>query len=736
MKQRRKPFSWLVRTALIAAIGLLVWHYWPVQQVESLQIEGGSKLKFRTFGDQVQIYENGQWSPFFVKGVNLGAALPGFDPGNLPIPKSTYLKWFKMMSELGANVVRIYTIHQPEFYQALVEYNRENPEHPLYFIQGVWSPEEELAEKKDAFDPEIYDKFRQEITYAVNAVYGNANIPQMFGKAHGVYKTNAGPYLLAWHIGTEWDPMAVQTTNEKYGEKTAYNGVYISAKEGSPAFEVWLADMLDHLASLEIQYGWQHPLTFTNWVTTDPLTHPGEILIEEDLVSVDATRLFAHDWAAGYFAAFHAYPYYPDFFRFDETLHDVLNPDGSPNTYRSYLRKLKAYHKDMPLLITEFGVPSSVGVAHLTGMNRNQGGHDEKSQGEINASLLRDIHAEGIAGAIVFSWQDEWFKRTWNTMEFEIPEDRRKLWNNVLTNEQKFGLIGMYGSKEETLVIDGDDRDWNELKASEKVRISGPNSVFEEIWMTHDEAYVFVLARLKQPFDPERETLFFGSDTLPGGNRKSGLLGSVELDEGLETVISLGKPEESEIRIASNYDFHTRLYGKKYGMIEVKEEEMKDNSGVFLPWRLSVGLELIPPDTRKYNPFEEIDVGKLPRGTTDSSSEAYNSLAMWEAKERIVELRIPWMLLGFTDPSSLQVMDYAENGGEFVSRTTEGIRLVPWIRERATGRIEGLGEGGGYSLSQIPHYTWEPWEEPKYVERKKKSYDIMKQAFAELGAAK
>ena len=40
----------------------------------------------------------------------------------------------------------------------------------------------------------------------------------------------------------------------------------------------------------------------------------------------------------------------------------------------------------------------------------------------------------------VFAWVDEWFKRTWNTMEHQEPA-RRQLWHDPLTNEQWFGLI-------------------------------------------------------------------------------------------------------------------------------------------------------------------------------------------------------------------------------------------------------------------------------------------------------
>src|SRR5690606_27348702 len=108
--------------------------------------------------------------------VNMGATIPGHFPGELPISKKDYIRWFGLIQEMGANVIRVYTIMMPQFYEALVEYNADHRDNPLFFIQGVWSPEEQLIEGQDAFDPAVKEQFAQEIKDAVNAVYGKADI--------------------------------------------------------------------------------------------------------------------------------------------------------------------------------------------------------------------------------------------------------------------------------------------------------------------------------------------------------------------------------------------------------------------------------------------------------------------------------------------------------------------------------------------------------------------------------
>jgi hypothetical protein len=198
--------------------------------------------------------------------------------------------------------------------------------------------------------------------------------------------------------------------------------------------ESWLASMLDYTAERDAKRGWSRPLTFTNWPTLDPLKHPEEPLEQEDLVSVDATHIGATDkWPGGFFASYHAYPYYPDFMRFAKSYQDYKRPrDGKVDPYSGYLHALRKYHGDQAVAITEFGVPSSLGDAHNGPVGRSQGDHSEQEAMRIDADMLRDIKEEGFASGIVFAWIDEWFKFTWNTLDLELPRDRRQLWRNDL----------------------------------------------------------------------------------------------------------------------------------------------------------------------------------------------------------------------------------------------------------------------------------------------------------------
>ncbi|WP_337032901.1 hypothetical protein [Paenibacillus illinoisensis] len=733
-RRRRKRWMLTMLTGAVVLTGgiLAGWQYMQPQLV-TYTAENGTEMKFKTEGDRFMEYgPDGTWREMFVKGVNLGATSPGYYPGEFPLTEEDYLRWFQQIQEMGANVIRVYTVHEPIFYSALVDYNRGR-EQPLYFIQGIWSPEEELIEKQDAYADHIEQTFKQEIEKAVTAVYGDADIPEKAGASSGKYKKNAGKYLMAWHVGTEWDPTMVDNTNEKHPDVPQYKGVHFSGTADASPFENWLAELLDYTAVLEKKYGWEHPMTFTNWVTTDVLEHPGEPLYEEDLVSVDARHIQPEEWQGGYFAAYHVYPYYPDLFHTDQTLQTIKDANGEYNTYKSYLRKLKAEYSDMPVMVTEYGVPSSLGISHLGMGGRDQGGHNEAEQGAIDASLTQDIYDEGYAGAILFMWQDEWFKKTWNTMPFEIPADRRAYWLNVLTNEKMFGLLAMDPGKQEQLTIDGKLDDWAALNEEEVTVWQGKVDGIQEMKLTHDEAYLYIGMTLDQPFDPDKTVLRIGTDTLAGGNQPGERLPERTLSDGLETVITLGQDDESQVEIAKDYDFNQRLYGKEgYDMLPDKQANAADP---FHPWNLAVSLRMTPPDTRSAHPFMNEKVGILKRGTTAPGQSDTDSLTTWQYDGNQVEMRIPWMLLGFGDPSSLQVIDYGplQEGRAFKTVKTEGITLVPWLMDRSTGSVAWpAGDQTTLDLKTLPVYSWQPWETVKYSERLKLSYEEMKKVFEQI----
>lgn len=164
---------------------------------------------------------------------------------------------------------------------------------------------------------------------------------------------------------------------------------------------------MNDMASAVAATGWTVPIAFANWPTTDPLRHPNEPNPHEDLVGVDANHVLpTASWPGGTFASYHVYPYYPDFLQYQPSLqHSVF--DGHHDPYAAYVRALQHHHQGvMPVMISEFGVPSSLGSAHPGTLGRGQGDHTEKQAMRMDAQMLREMPNLGMAGAFIFEWTD------------------------------------------------------------------------------------------------------------------------------------------------------------------------------------------------------------------------------------------------------------------------------------------------------------------------------------------
>ncbi|WP_338449964.1 hypothetical protein R4Z09_28110 [Niallia oryzisoli] len=689
---------------------------------------GGMKVVGHSGEDYLQVYKNGAWEDLLIKGVNMGIAKPGAFPGETKISKSDYARWFDQISEMNANAIRVYTIHPPAFYQALYEHNRERND-PLYLFQGVWVNEETFTEKQNAFDQAVTDDFKQEIQRTIDLIHGNAELEERAGHASGTYAHDLSPYLLGWILGVEWDPEAVVGTNEKNADRASFDGKYIMTSNASP-FEVWLAEMMDFTANYEAEtYGWQHPMSFTNWVTTDLLEHPAEPNLEEDLVSVNPNVILAKEsFYPGLFASYHIYPYYPDFLNYEEEYVEYVDHRGKKNNYAGYLHDMKEHH-DMPLLVAEFGIPASRGMAHENVYGFDQGNHSEQKQGELLKSLYEDIAAEKMAGGLVFSWQDEWFKRTWNTMDFDNPE-RRPYWDNVQTNEQHFGLLSFEPDKEDTqLQVDGDPSDWKGRGLEPISFGANENGPIKNVYMASDARGLFL--RIDYDKKQWKEDEFNASILLntiqnQGQSTVPGVPAAKE--EGIDFLVELNGKDHSRVLVDSYYDPFYYLYGEKLQMIEMEPNAGTVNNGVYHPIRLILNKRLTIPKqdgSQVQLPLTAYETGKLTYGNGNPDAKDFNSLADFYMKDGILEIRLPWLMLNMKDPSQKEIMgDLWSGDGLESTENIDSISAAVLVTDREKEIVQ-----------QVPwmQFTWDNWQEPIYHERLKKSYDVMKEVFGVAG---
>ena len=107
-----------------------------------------------------------------------------------------------------------------------------------------------------------------------------------------------------------------------------------------------------------------------------------------------------------------------------------------------------------------------------------------------------------------------------------------------------------------------------------------------------------------------------------------------------------------------------------------------------------------------------ITPGEMVFGTTDPSDEDFDSRSTWSADGKVIELRLPYQAIGFSDASSLQAYRIEPDGSvgtDTVDRV--GITIVV-----------------GDEVFETAGYAWEPWQIPAWHERIKDGGEVFAEA--------
>jgi hypothetical protein len=704
----------------------------------------------RTRGRRFEVPAGGRWQPFYVRGVNLGAALPGRYPAEFPADSARYAGWLDTLAAMHANALRVYTIFPPGFYRALRAFNLRRPSHALWLIQGVWT---ELPSGDDLAEPSWQAEFRTEMRRVVDLVHGAATIPSRPGHASGRYDADVSAWTLAYIIGREWEPYAVQAFDRRRSAEGSYAGRFL-AVEHAPAMDLWLAEQCDFMLAYEFDsYNALRPIAYTNWPTLDPLTHPtepttaeealqrrhagrpaeGKVLeLENDAVGLDANLVRpTRSNPAGWFASYHAYPYYPDFILLDPGYARARSSEG-PSNYFGYLQDLVAHHGGMPTLISEYGVPSSRGMAHYGPQGWNHGGHDERAMAAIDARLTREIKEAGAAGSVLFAWMDEWFKRNWMVIDFEIPLDRTRLWHNVMDAEQSYGILGQYGGDAGRPRLGGDPAPWRALRTIDE-RPTDADRAPHTLRAGADESYLYLAVELiPGRFAWDSLGIQLAIDTyLPLIGQHLVLPVGVKSEIGFEFLVDLLTPDSATIRVTPDYNRHTGRPSAASGddlghfnrrpVVPVDREDGRFDSLFVVTNRARFGRD------GTFFPARGSDRGRLSFGT-----EARSTLADWYVDETagLLELRLPWDLLNVTDPSSRTLLYDRDSVGQFGTARAGDFHfgVLVWRKGDVPVVVQAVPalRDGGWRAADFAGWHWSGWSEPRSHAGLKPVYDSLK----------
>lgn len=622
------------------------------------------------------IWNGEYYSPLFIKGMNLGVAVPGTFPGELKATRDDYARWFQMIRDAGFNSIRLYTLHFPRFYEELKKFNEQNPNTPLLVFQGVWL-EEELSGYNDNLNF-LTESFEQEIEENVRAVHGDITIQQRLGKAYGTYTADISPWVLAYIIGREIHPPEVLETNQSDPGPHTFDGNYLSISDVE-ASEAWIVERLDHLLTFEMNnYGTQRPVSASSWPTLDPIDHPEEIGHEE-LASIDLKNINFDNAKAGFFVSYHAYPYYPDYIIRDPRYVQFEDHIGQ-NSYLGYLTFLKNYYTDFPLIIAEFGGSSSWGVARYAHNGIHHGGYSELEQGKNNLRMLENIHAAGAGGGIQFSWIDEWFKQTWITNPFDFEIDRRVLWHNVTGAEQNFGIIGYRKPRNLDL--------WEEFGEDEKIK---------SVKAQADYTY-FKLELATQNHIQESDTIWISLDTYDETLGESILPNGQTVTNRAEFALKITN-YSAKLFVTQAYDLYG-IWFHESGPEQLYQSIPTDGE----PWKLVRWKNHIENE-------EAQDIGNFNVNRLNIPPKSTDGVRLYTDR---IEIRIPWSLINYIDPSRREVMHDDRSTPERGTRISEGIHIGIFYND--------------FAAETSDRFSWDVWHSVDEAEEYKKAgYYLMKE---------
>lgn len=640
------------------------------------------QVPFSVDTKNLTVWNGEDYVPFFIKGINLGVSVPGTFPGELAATKEQYERWIADIQDVGFNCIRLYTLHYPRFYEALKEFNEANPANPMYVMHGVWLEEEMENYTNDLY--ELNEIFNMEIEDIVNCIHGNNNIDHRYGKAYGVFSADISPWIMSYIIAREIHPAEIEETNNKHANQTSYSGQIFKLSTASPS-EVWAVSKLEYLVNYErTNYNTERPVSITSWPTLDPLTHPTETTTDEDKQSLDLANLDFSGAPAGYFASFHAYPYYPDFISNDPTYQLYFDALGS-NSYLGYITDLKNHYQNYPVLIAEIGTPSSWGIAHYSSNGMYHGGNSEVAQGLNFLRLLNNIKEANCAGGIEFSWIDEWFKRTWITDPFDFNPEARILWHNVTAAEQNYGLIAFRATETPYSELEnfGEDQPITKIKVLAdfdylKLRLALQNELsnIDTIWMaidTYDAA--------------------LGESILPGGTL---------ITNRAEFALRITN-YSAELFVTEAYD----LFGIWHG-VSTDEQLYHSVATNGAPWNL------VRWKNNSGN-YEIQYVGNLKTRRSELPSSSLDAVVI---SNDSIDIRLPWSLLQITDPANAKVINDDRSTTETEEAISDGIAI-------SILHNDVLMEGRN-------RFVWS-WSVPNNsVEVKKQSYFITKDGLTEF----
>lgn len=650
-----------------------------------------------------------------IKGVEISGAYPGYNFSDYEIDKETYLKWLEQIQKMGANTVKASSRLNPQFYEALYEYN-ENKKEPLYLIQSIEIEEYESnnAESIYGFKSELM----KEALLAIDAIHGNRYIVTSGISSRGLYTKDVSKWTIGYiisNIGKEETIAYTDNTDRRIADN-GYSGKYFytNPQEASET-ECIVAEIMDKMVQYETnKYKEQKLVSLMVDVLKDPFKYKQNVNIQlGKMAYIDMNNIKTKDeLQTGQFVSYDMTGAIKQFTNIldDEEIarnQDILNSIQTDSVYGGYVDFINKYY-DAPVLIASYGFSTSRMIER-----EYEKATTEQEQGEKLIDYYKKFVNLGSCGGIISSWQDNWAITTWN-VKYSTKEEKEIYWFNRESIDQCNGILTFESeNREKICYVDGDINEW-----ADEESVAEQNGI--KIYCRYDLENVYIMAK-----NINQNVIYIPIDTT----QKSGATNyeNIEFARGADFLIKIDGTENSEILVQEYYDSIRAMYEDNITRVMQYSNVPNKNTSNFVSMRAilrkqidqSVDISLMTAEQRmQYRMYRISNIGKLRYGKNNPNSTEYNSLADFCFGENCVEIQIPWQLLNFSSPSEMQIHDdYYENYGVEETKIEE---MYLGIGEDTTNKIE---------FGKVELKKW--GRNVNVQERLKKSYDVIKKFWCE-----
>ena len=264
------------------------------------------------------------------------------------------------------------------------------------------------------------------------------------------------------------------------------------------------------------------------------------------------------------------------------------------------------------------------------------------------------------------------------------------------------------GEEESVCYVDGDTSEWTD---ADLVFSDGPFSLS----MKYDEKFLYFLIE-KEGFSPGTDTLYLPIDTTPKTGSTYCQNHDLSFARPCDFLIVIDGVDNSRVLVQERYEVLRAMFLHETEDRDPYLDPVDVDTPVFKPIELMLQTATPLLTGNWQASAETYETGKLTYGNANPEAEDFNSLADFIFSGDCVELKLPWQLLNFANPSEMMIHDdyYEHYGVEYIQ-----------IDEMYVGLTDSAHTE--YRVSMEP-FVLEGWGKTvTYHERLKESYYMIQE---------